>query len=143
MKWAFKKYLVLLYILLWSGYTNLHANSSPDSDYSFSIQKFETNEYSNCDYFEELIETVIRDAHPLKAPKEWFAEAADKEEEESDEEFSSSIAKVKNGGVATAVFYALISGHFSGASEQNSPYFIPHSDVTPFKRYIRFQIFRI
>tara|TARA_R110002049_G_scaffold28018_4_gene96605 strand:+ start:3783 stop:4217 length:435 start_codon:yes stop_codon:yes gene_type:complete len=144
MKWAFKKYLVLLYILLWSGFTNLHANYSTDSEYSFSIQKIETNKYSNCDYFEELIAfNIDDDNHPFEAPKECFAEVTDKEEEESDEELSSSITKVKNGGCKTAVFYAFISGHFSGVSEQNLSYFKPNSYTTSFKRHIRFQIFRI
>lgn len=138
---AFEKYLVLIGILLLGGYSSLSAHTNLSDSEHFTNQGLTLS----CSLADGLAGPVFSESDKREIRRELVAEEVDtaEEEEESNKKLLSSDEELLYGGFTTAIFYALQLGHFSFELKGNTPYFIPHIFTTSYKRYIRFQVFRI
>ncbi|MCM4163673.1 MULTISPECIES: hypothetical protein [unclassified Arenibacter] len=142
---ALKKNILLLCILLVTGFNTIYAHSYLKVDRYFSILNVAASESSPCGVEQELAPIIFEHTSVLEIQKPYLAEVTDteEEEEESDEISLSSETHLNYGGSATAIFYAQMLGHLSSDLEKDPTYSNHHPFTTPYKRYIRFQVFRI
>jgi len=142
---AFKKYLFLLCILCVSGYGNVYAHSFPNINGHFLNSNLAASDSSTCEVEEELPTIVFEDTSKFEIQKPLVAEFADmeEEEEECDEVLFSPNKNLVYGDFSIAIYATLRSEHFSSEIKNYSAYFKPYTFSAPYKRYIRFQVFRI
>ena len=142
---ALKKYILLLCILLVNGFSTIYAHSNLEVDRCFSILNVAASESSPCGMEQELAPIIFEHTFAFEFQRPYMAEVTDteEEEEESDEIALSSETHLNYGGAATAIFYAQMLGHLSSDLEKDPTYINHHPFTTPYKRYIRFQVFRI
>ncbi|GBF21679.1 hypothetical protein C21_03865 [Arenibacter sp. NBRC 103722] len=142
---ALQKYILLPCILLINGFNTIYAHTNFEVDRYFSILNLAASESFPCEFEEELAPVVFADTSVLEVQKLLVAEVADfeEEEEESDEIVLSPETNLIYGGLATAIFYAQIWEYLSSNLENDLAYIDTHAFTTPYKRYIRFQVFRI
>ena len=142
---ALKKYILLLCILLINGFNTIYAHSNLEVDPFFSILNLAASESSPCEVEEELAPIVFADTSVFEVQKPLVAEVADieEEEEESDEIVFSSGTDLNYSGLATGILHAQMLETLSSDLENDSAYLNAHAFSTPYKRYIRFQVFRI
>ena len=134
MKKAFQKSLLPLCILLLGGFINqLYADSQ------------DVIEDGNAFYlgYQCLNQTSV-DSPLIGLDKSIFVEVTDiEEQEERDEDLASYNSDFQFGSYLTAFFYASVSGQDFRELEINLGFTAPTSITAPFKRHIRFQVFRI
>lgn len=144
---ALKKYLLLLCILLANGFNTIYAHSYLEVDpYPYlSVLNVAASESSPCGVEQELAPIVSEHIFAFEFHKPYVAEVVDteEEEEEKDEIVLSSETNLNYGGAATAIFYAHMLGHLSSDLDKDPTYINHNPFTTPYKRYIRFQVFRI
>ena len=140
-----QKYILLPCILLINGFNTIYAHTNFEVDRYFSILNLAVSESFPCEFEEEMAPVVFADTSVLEVQKLLVAEVADfeEEEEESDEIVLSPETNLIYGGLTTAIFYALILEYLSSNLENDLAYIDTHAFTTPYKRYIRFQVFRI
>lgn len=139
MKKAFGQFLFLLYTLVFvvcnTGYSNV-------ADY-FSNQ----NKIFSLGVNDALIDTfseyhLITDAQ-IEAQKQLFADLTDVSEEEGDEHVFSSQQKFNFGGFSAAFLNVQLLSYVSFRLQRNIRSVKANCIVTYFKRYHRFQVYRI
>lgn len=145
MNWAFKKYMFLLCILCVSGYGNAYAHSFPNVIGHFLNSNLAASDNATCEVAEELPTIVFEDPSQFEIQKPVVAEVADieEEEEECEEVLFSPNKNLVYGDFSIAIYATLRSEHFSSEIKNYSAYSKPYTFTAPYKRYIRFQVFRI
>jgi hypothetical protein len=133
---AFKKYFLLLCILLINGFNNGYAHSNPS---------YVASENSKCGLVENEPTKLFTNSIELGFSKPLIAEAGDieDEEEESEEVLLPANKNLIYGKAITVGYFAQMLEHFSNEIENESPYFKPNTFNASCKRHIRFQVFRI
>lgn len=134
MRKAFAKYLYPLFILLLGGFVNhLYADSQNSID-----------DRNACYFGYHHLDHTSVDTSLIGAEKSFFIEVTDVEEqEERDEDLASLDTDLQFGSYLTAFFYASVSGQDFRELEINLGFSKPTSITAPFRRHIRFQVFRI
>lgn len=124
--------MLLLGLLLAGGFINLYADSPAniDDDSSCSVGVYGHLGYDSIDFPQSTIE------------KSLFVEVTDIEEQEERDE-NLTFSNLQFGSYLTAFFYASPSGPTFRELEMNLGVFKPSSLTAPYKRHIRFQVFRI
>lgn len=142
---ALKKYILLLCILLINGCSTIYAHSNFEVDRYFSVLNVAASESSPCGAEQELAPIIFENTFDFEFHKPYLAEVTDteEEEEESEEIVLSSETNLNYGGAATAIFYAQMLGPLSSDLEKGDIYINYRPFTTPYKRHIRFQVFRI
>lgn len=95
-------------------------------------------------FAKEFLENISYDTEQ-DCHKQFVAQITDTEEEEedNDETLYSSPKNLNYGGFTTAVFYTISSGHFLSEFGKTPVCFKSYFFTSPYKRYIRYQVFRI
>jgi hypothetical protein len=143
MKKAFRNFLLVIGILLLSGFANHSPNLYSPIGENLNDSGNVSSAYlhnKSLDRHQNTDTAVDYDVLP-KANK-FFCEVFDREEQ--DEELKDNTAFVSNDSFYTVFFYALYLGQLSHALQKKD---LLHSNLfsgtTAFKRHIRFQVFRI
>jgi hypothetical protein len=134
MKKAFAKYLFPLFILLLGGFINhLYADTQNglNDENAFYLGY-------------QCIGRTAVDVPQIAIEKSLFVEVTDiEEQEERDENLASFNTNFQFGSYLTAFFYASVSRQEFRELDINLGFFEPTSITAPYRRNIRFQVFRI
>lgn len=134
MKKASKQYFILLFILLFAGFIKLYA----DSQYTFDAENACFTERHHNPNRTASIGSELTDVE-----KRHYAETEVQEHEEKEEEVSSPHSDLPSGSYLTAFFYGPLTGLFTGKLGRAPGYINVNARTAAFRRYIRFQVFRI
>ncbi|SHJ79670.1 hypothetical protein [Pseudozobellia thermophila] len=143
MRTIFGKYLVLLFVVLFNlgglGHPNTFGADQANGPTAFTLDRFQEHGHLSRGHNAEISEGICdRIFHNIIAE----INNPQKKEESGEVSDDSPLQKYSSGGFLAVFFYARLSAMLHGKLKHFS-----HQDIfsfyPPFRRYIRFEVFRI